>query len=409
MEITGELGLGVLIFLPIILQVSAGWGPFRGAAWNALGKPIVDFCISINPLWSLNRAIGDPNAIGVRLDMVAIWQTLSQQLLVSVLASLLAVFAIRRVHLRETTEAARREQSPRSWRLPRWKRRLEGDPMIWKEIFAGSAVTKLGRVGQISIALILLTVCAFTVQFLVVHFSNIGEGIFHWYLMGLTGYLGTGILLILAARAAGLVTSEKERDCWSSLLATPLSGQEIVRGKMWGNLYSLRWPLLILIVNWALGVLVAPAFLWASVGLLITFLLMAWYVTNLGLCFSLSSLTTLRSMGATLGTLLITGGGYMFCCCMVVASSASNPGDFMMLFLAPCIPFLSIFPVVAYMEYVQDSGGMMEDGMGIAYGLGVVGYLVVANGLYVYMSSNFDRLAGRTDDGRPLGVAPNGL
>ena len=54
------------------------------------------------------------------------------------------------------------------------------------------------------------------------------------------------LLLLLAARASGLVTYEKERDCWHSLVATPLTGREIMRGKMWGNLYSIRWPLLVL-------------------------------------------------------------------------------------------------------------------------------------------------------------------
>ena len=101
-------------------------------------------------------------------------------------------------------------------------------------------------------------------------------------------------------------------------------------------------------------------------------------------------------MGATLGTLIFTGGGYMFCCCMVAAGSGGS-GEPFMLFLAGCIPFLSIFPVLAYFEFMEGNVfGGIEAGMGVAYGLGIVGYLVAGLCLYYYMESNFDRLAGRT-------------
>ena len=45
----------------------------------------------------------------------------------------------------------------------------------------------------------------------------------------MTVVLGTGFMLLLAGRAAGLVTIEKERDCWISLLSTPMTGGEIMR------------------------------------------------------------------------------------------------------------------------------------------------------------------------------------
>ncbi|NOZ40977.1 MAG: ABC transporter permease subunit [Planctomycetes bacterium] len=391
--------LGVLTFLPIILQTSAGWGPFRGALWEATGKPVVDFCMTINPLWSLGNAIGNTSAIGARLNMALIWQTVSQQVMVSLVAIGLAIFAVRRVHLKETTKAAGRARSRWNLRFPRWQRPLGDNPMIWKEVFAGTSMTKLGLIGWVAIALILLTVCGIMLT-LLINTLQAGTGSrrngFHIGIMGLTGYLGPGILLLLAARAAGLVTSEKERDCWLSLLATPLTGREIIRSKMWGNLYSLRWPLVVLMINWGLGVLLAPNFLLAALALLGTYLLMAWYVTNLGLFFSLRSLTTLRAMGATLGTLIFTGGGYMFCCCMVMASSGGSQNA-LMIFLAPCIPFLSVFPLLAYFEFVEGNHfGMIEEGMIAAYGLGIVGYLIVGFALYLYMGSNFDRLAGRT-------------
>ena len=215
--------LGVLTFLPIILHSAAGWGPFGSYWWNALGGPIVGYCISINPIWGMFTAMGSQHSLGAGLDMVLVWQTLSRQVLVSVLATGLAIFAVRRVHLKETTKAAGNErQRRRRWRLPRWRRPLKDDPMIWKELFAATATTRLGFVGRVSTALILATACVFTwMAFDISVFQGNSAVYFLEYLSGFTGFVGTGILLLLAARAAGMVTFEKERDCWTSLLATP--------------------------------------------------------------------------------------------------------------------------------------------------------------------------------------------
>jgi len=390
--------LTAMIFLPLIIHsfTFVGRGPFNGVIWTNLCQPVLDFCMDINPIWILATAMGSQSALGAGLDTSFVWHTVSRQFLVSIIAILWATFAVRRVHLKESTKAAARR---RLWSLPKWRRPLGCDAILWKEVFAGTATTRLGILGKVSIGLILITICSFTVyalnETLAGNFSN-QRGRFHEYLMVLTYLLGTGVLLMLAARASGLVTSEKERDCWLSLLSTPLSGREIIRGKLWGNLYSSRWSLVVLAVHWGVGVLLEPGFLLAALATLATFLLYAWYVTNLGLFFSLSSQTTLRAMGATLGTLLFTGGGYMFCCCMVAQGTGSSESD-LALFLAPCIPFQIAFPTLAYLETAR-SYSMMDENMPIAYTLGTIGYLVVGAVLYWYMTAKFNRLAGRTEE-----------
>lgn len=395
--------LGVLTILPMILTMSAmsGSGPFRGALWESLGQPVTDFCTSINPLWSLSYALGNRGALGASLDMSLIWHTVGRQLLVSFAAILLATFAVRRVHLKETTKAASSERQRRRWRLPRWRRPLGSDAMLWKEMFAGTASTKLGFVGWAALAIILTTVCGFTLYALADTLFQSrwsGHKDFFEYLYVLTGMLGSGVLLLLAARAAGLITSEKERDCWLSLLSTPLTGREIIRSKMWGNLYSARWPMLILAAHWALGVMLRPDYILAALATLVTFLLAAWYVTNLGLCFSLTSQTTMRAIGATLGTLIFTSGGYLFCCCIVLRTGVSSNSE-LMLILAPCIPFLLMFPSLLYVETLRDSYfSLLDTGAEAAYCIGMIGYLIAGICLNQYMATNFNRVAGRTDD-----------
>ena len=165
-------------------------------------------------------------------------------------------------------------------------------------------------------------------------------------------------------------------------------------GKMWGNLYGIRWPLLVLASAWALGLLSEPGFIIAVVAMAVTFLLLAWYVTNLGLYFSLRSQTTLRSMGATLGTLVFTAGGYLFFCYIVLANS-SGSNDALAIVFAPCIPFLLAFPGMAYYELLGANFFLHEPALPVAYGLGIVLYLIAAGSLYAFMTNSFDRLAGR--------------
>jgi hypothetical protein len=62
----------------------------------------------------------------------------------------------------------------------------------------------------------------------------------------------------IVAFAAGSMEMERRRDTWFGLIATPLTGWEILRAKMLGALWYARWYLVILITLWTLG-LVAGA------------------------------------------------------------------------------------------------------------------------------------------------------
>ncbi len=67
-----------------------------------------------------------------------------------------------------------------------------------------------------------------------------------------------------------------------------------------------------------------------------------------------------------------------------------------MLILAPCIPFLLAFPAGAYYALLSDAVFFaQEQAIPVAYGLGIVLYLIAASSLYAFMTNNFDRLAGR--------------
>ena len=60
------------------------------------------------------------------------------------------------------------------------------------------------------------------------------------------------IWLLVAVLAATVISQEKESDTWTLLLATPLSGWDVVRGKVLGLLRRLIWPMVLIAVHFML-------------------------------------------------------------------------------------------------------------------------------------------------------------
>jgi ABC-type transport system involved in multi-copper enzyme maturation permease subunit len=352
---------------------------------------LADLLLLINPLSAAMNAMGRGSALGFGLDMQLILEAVGMQCLVAAACLFLATFAVRRVHLAETTRTAEKQVKSRG----RQRRPVGEHAMLWKEMFSSTSHGTLGRIGWAAMIVILVSLLGMTIW---IFWESLGStddwsrNNYFQYLMGLTGYLGCGMLLLSASRAAGLMSQEKERDTWVSLLSTPLTGQEIVLGKLCGNLYHAKWMLAILILSWLLGIFLAPTAIWPAIFTGFQFCLMAVYTTCLGLLFSLKSPTTLRAMGQTIGTLIFFGGGYLFCCCTVMIGGGGD--DAWMLFLALCIPFLLVLPGLAYVDphdFFLGNGGIT-----VAFVVGTLIYIVAAVVLYTHTVANFDRYAGRT-------------
>jgi ABC-type transport system involved in multi-copper enzyme maturation permease subunit len=393
--------LAALLFLPMLFYTFSFRGGVSRFLWQTLVAPVVDFCLKINPIWTLGEAMSNRLALGSGFDMSAMFETVGYQTLISAAAVFLATFAVRRVHLRESSRGSKTTSPLLSFRLPRWRPALGTRPMNWKEMFAGTATTKLGWMGGLAFALILVTVIGLTLYAFVDAYNwDRRNDNYIEYLIGLTGFMGTCMLLMLATRASGLFSQEKERDTWVSLLSTPLTGGEIVLGKMLGNLYSIRWPFYVLLGSWALGIAFDSKYFFLLIIQSLVFLVLACYVTSVGLLFSLRSNTTLRAMGSTLGTLIFTGGGYMFCCCAVMFSGGGGEE----IVLAPCIPFLLGFPAALFeSNYMWREGGLIA-----AFVVGIGGYFAVMAIIYAYLMQEFDNLAQRGASPRRAWELPRG-
>ncbi len=394
--------LAVFLILPGFIQ-SIGLRWFSGTnVWNSIAMPILDTLHMLNPAYVLGTAF----MMGI--DLPLLFEAVALQLLLSFLATLLAIAAVRRVHLGEATRGVKKNRPRiRSFQMPRWRRPLGSSPMVWKEVFSGSANAREGIVGRIAKMLLMAVIFVQIITSFVLAIENRGmANSFYSYstqLMPISALLGSGMLVLLATSAAGSITSEKERDCWLTLLATPLTGKEILFGKACGCLYGMRWPLALLAVAWLLGIFLEPMFVLAALATLLPLLFATWFAVNLGLLYSLRSLTTMRAMGATLATLFFCGGGYLFCCCTVMMGSGGRGDEVGALFLAPCIPFLLGFPASGFTASSLSELSLRDAPLYVAYVFGTIGYLIAGVMIFVTQANDFDAISGRTSS-KPDGL-----
>ena len=131
---------------------------------------------------------------------------------------------------------------------------------------------------------------------------------FNSYLRFITTPLTFLLTLIAAGMASESIISERNRETWDSLIATPLDARDILRSKMLAALWRMRAALATLLALWTLGLgagAIHPA------GFLIaTVITAAW--TWLFLVFGLHVSLTAKDMGTstsrTLGITLLTTG-----------------------------------------------------------------------------------------------------
>jgi len=395
-------GLGLPLVLNLIFMANP---PVRANFLSEIYWLIMrgnDLLLSINPLYALGMFWLTPGAAGQSINWPQIGYLVAGQMGLAAFCIAISIFAVRRVHLSASGKPSKvKDKGPRGQFgiLPRPQ--LGDRPMMWKELFARHSIQKLGILGRVALVLILLMIVGITLWWFISALFDPDDWEVEQY-MGFATFMGslTACLALLrvGAQAASAITSERERDCWDSILSTPLTAKEIVHAKIAGSMWSARGVFLLLAFIWGLGVLLRPSHLIAVMFHVVTFVICLFFVSSLGVIYSLRLKSSMRAMGATLGTLLFVGGGYFITCCFPLMV-ASGPGDEgLMLILAPCIPFLLSLPTMASEFFFQGSSGLHDEEVMLlfAYCAGNVGYLIAATVLTASASANFNRITGRS-------------
>lgn len=321
------LGFGWL-FMPAVMAMVLALLP---ANWTELSHAIhevADWILPSSPLELLMNLL--PLMTGGEAEFLRrLWWMIVLQCVYGTLVVGASVWRLRPAFRRHEGHAVRTRRSVR--------RRLRvppcgENPVYWREAHFARAGGGAGRVMlRLLLFVFLLTALAGTVLGSMEAFKELrqhgyGYGGSAQYMQRLAFNFGLRYggailfaiwMLSLAGTSAATITSEREQDTWISLLATPLDGPTIVKGKMLAAVRSSFPFAATLGLIWAIG-LAAGAI--HPIGVLFatgSAALFIWFVTALGTYASLKANTTWRARAVAQGIILVPH----FCCCLVPSFS----------------------------------------------------------------------------------------
>ncbi len=225
---------------------------------------------------------------------------------------------------------------------------------------------------------------------------------FNLYLRLITTPLVFLITLVATGMAGEGIVSERTRETWDSLIATPLSARDILRSKLLAALWRLRALLATLLALWTIG-LVAGAI--HPAGYLVSLIGVAawtWLMLVFGMSVSLAAKDLAASTNRTVGLVFLTTG--------TLALPFFLPGMMNSVLLgASSPPFVAWLSLVSYRDVRnawQYSVYPALQWMHIDTGEGFVSIVATCLigviiptvwGLYLWRDAlaNFDRLIGR--------------
>jgi ABC-type transport system involved in multi-copper enzyme maturation permease subunit len=192
---------------------------------------------------------------------------------------------------------------------PRKLPAIGGYPMIWKELYA-EPLARLGAAGQgFAVAAVILFLLVGGWLVFVGFTLSAAGGWLGSFSNSLVRYGGTGVccffFLIVAQRAAGSIVSERYRQTLEALLATDLTGREILFAKWLASILCVRKVWLALGLAWVLALCTGGISIASFVLLPIAWSSLAAFVALIGMWLSLTCKTGLRASILTVVTLLL--------------------------------------------------------------------------------------------------------
>jgi ABC-type transport system involved in multi-copper enzyme maturation permease subunit len=236
---------------------------------------------------------------GARLDeapTVLVWMTTFHWTVV--LACLgLAVVRVRAVYRREQSREGGRRRGTTSFGFRRVP--AVGDrPMIWKEWYFDRRHTSAPN--RIIAGLLILGLIAWIVY--QAWTWTVGSAEAMNVVLRLINTAGVGfVYLMVAMRAASTIGTERDRDTWVALLATPMGADEILKAKLLGSMKPLFALIAALGPFWIAAVFLDALSILAIPVMLLAILIYGVFVASIGLHHSLARPTTAGAIGSTIG------------------------------------------------------------------------------------------------------------
>jgi ABC-type transport system involved in multi-copper enzyme maturation permease subunit len=333
------------------------YGPVTLLDWEVPVETIAIWLGAGNPIFAVGQVVG----FGAPAEDVGKKYSLTYAIIIIVFLGF-SILRLRSIALHQSyggvaVRGSKKQKEKKAMARPT----CGADPVFWKEVFIEGS----GRRGwSMFVANLLLFVLAFiwpAIIFANTHFDSdfrfmgfytrnneqFREGCNIWLRVA-TGVLGFLMMMGAAVRGSGAVTGEKDRDTWISLIATPLSSWELLIGKWWGAVLSVRRFAWILIAIWAFSLLVGAVYPFM---LIPTFAYLAVYIAAFAwvgiFCSCTARNTLIASIRVMMAGLFLSGGFWLVlaCCCFMPLGIGSGNGEAARFissgFLALTPPFVS--------------------------------------------------------------------
>jgi len=334
--------------------------PMGGAFWSGMYgwiRPVNELVAVTSPFYMFVNRL--PAATwsnpGAFLEFMA-W-ICGLQVAYGIVLLVIAVLTLRPVFRRQGDGT--RSKGTRLTRRGRFFARPEcgEDAMLWKERYVSrsSILTKVVGV------LVGITSGAFLAYVLFDYFAwpafrelasnGYGQGGMHArqefnsFLRSICTFIYALWMIALASAASAGLTSEREEDTWISLISTPLSGFEIIRAKMFGAFWGLRWVGVLMLALWLLGVAAGAVHPLGLILIVIETAIYLGFATALGTYLSLRSSKSSRALLETLGLLFFVNGGYLLCCIPLEPSTQ--------VVALGVTPMVEMYSLLSYSEIAQ--------------------------------------------------------
>jgi ABC-2 family transporter protein len=210
------------------------------------------------------------------------------------------------------------------------------------------------------------------------------------------------IMLVAAGMASEAIISERARETWGSLIATPLSAREILRSKMLAALWRVRLLLATLLGLWTIGLACGAIH---PLGFVVSVLVLAallWFMLVFGTYISIEAKDMAAATGPMTGlVLLMTGWGALpFLLPIRLSSVVLGAGS------PPFVAFLSLasyrdvrnafhYPVYPFLRWIQISTGEGPLWVALTCLAGVIIPGVAGFYFWRFSLTHFDRMIGR--------------
>jgi hypothetical protein len=349
---------------------------------------VLDWLVALNPYSSIGPPVFEER-------LAPAWATVGLWLTIGLSGTAVASWRLRPACLGPSgNEGKPRRDARRLW-VPAID---EKRPMLWKELFI-ERVGSLGRVGSwIGLILVLILIGGSVGLTAVMAWDAWQSGDnskADWARSQMATWIGGSSLFVslliqwaIGLRASVSISSERERGTWDALLTSPLEAGEIVRGKLWGSLYALRWLIVAAYLAWTLSAATEASTVGEAVTHGFQVLILGAFMAAVGVRTSLNCDTATRAMAVTIGIWL---GAYV--CVGVLAGILLGVGTLLCNFAWILLAQAGLAPPVTTFWFPLRMA---------------VAWPVTVNGVYLLMTLlivgdtrlRFDRLAGRMTGGK---------